>query len=165
MSLDCSRNRRSRVCRSRSVALDGRLDQRLDKTAWATAGGRTFEEFLLQFCLGNLNLDGFVNLLGMAASMVRIVFDGGREERIDERRFSQTRFACHHDRESSTSLCDDLVPGNPSAQAAFQNGFLGAWLKNSGSSCPSTTTGVFYLWLGSFAPPGLAIYHIRCQSE
>ena len=37
----------------------------------------TFEEFLLQFSFGNLDFDRFVNLLGMAATMVGISLDSG----------------------------------------------------------------------------------------
>lgn len=53
----------------------------------------TLEELLLKFSLGNLNLDRLVNLLGMAPLVVCIVFDGGREEGVDEGGLSQARLA------------------------------------------------------------------------
>lgn len=47
-------------------------------------GESDFEEFLLQFGFGDLDLDGLVDLLGVAAAMVGVVLDGGREEGVDE---------------------------------------------------------------------------------
>jgi hypothetical protein len=49
---------------------------------------RTFEKFLLQLSLGDFDLDGLVNLLCVSALVVCVVFDGGREEGIDEGRLS-----------------------------------------------------------------------------
>ena len=53
----------------------------------------TLEELLFQFCLCDLNLHGFVNLLSMSALVVGIVLDGGREESVDEGSLSKSRFA------------------------------------------------------------------------
>jgi hypothetical protein len=44
----------------------------------------TLEELLLELGLGDLNLDGLVNLLLVAALVVGIVLDGGREKSVDE---------------------------------------------------------------------------------
>jgi hypothetical protein len=44
----------------------------------------TLEELLLELGLGDLNLDGLVNLLLVAALVVGIVLDGGREKGVDE---------------------------------------------------------------------------------
>jgi hypothetical protein len=49
---------------------------------------RTFEKFLLQLSLCDFDLDGLVNLLCVSALVVCVVFDGGREEGIDEGRLS-----------------------------------------------------------------------------
>ena len=49
----------------------------------------TFEKLLLEFSFGDLNLNGLVHLLRMAASVVCVVFDGGREEGVDEGSLSQ----------------------------------------------------------------------------
>ena len=53
----------------------------------------TFEELLLQLCLGNLNLNSLVDLLVMAALVVGIVLDRGREEGVDECGLSASRLA------------------------------------------------------------------------
>jgi hypothetical protein len=45
---------------------------------------RTLEELLLQLCLCDLDFDGFVNLLVVAAFVVGVVLDGGGEEGVDE---------------------------------------------------------------------------------
>lgn len=37
----------------------------------------TFEELLLELCLGNLNLDRLVHLLRMSASVIGVVLDRG----------------------------------------------------------------------------------------
>lgn len=55
--------------------------------------GLTLEELLLQFSLGDFNLDRLVDLLGMAALVVGVVLDGGRKEGVDEGRLSATRLA------------------------------------------------------------------------
>jgi hypothetical protein len=54
---------------------------------------RTFEELLLQLGLGDLDLDGAVNLLLVAALVIGIVFDGGREQGVDEGSLSQSRLS------------------------------------------------------------------------
>jgi hypothetical protein len=53
----------------------------------------TFEELLFQLGLGNLDLNGLVNLLGMSLLVVGIVFDGGGEQGVDEGSLSQPGFA------------------------------------------------------------------------
>ena len=46
--------------------------------------GKTFEEFLFQLRFGDFDLDGFVDLFGVAAAVVGVVFDGRGEEGVDE---------------------------------------------------------------------------------
>lgn len=92
----------------------------------------TFEELLLQLSLGDLDLDGLINLLGVALLVVGIVLDGGREQSVDECGLSQSRLssnlwmsvaslcACccnctHHNSESRTPFSDDLVSGRSSS--------------------------------------------------
>ncbi len=36
----------------------------------------TFEEFLLELCLGDLNLDGFIHLLRVSSFVIGVVLDG-----------------------------------------------------------------------------------------
>lgn len=50
----------------------------------------TLEELLLQLGLGDLNLNGAVDLLLVAALVVGIVLDGGREKGVDEGCLSQS---------------------------------------------------------------------------
>ena len=69
----------------------------------------TFEELLLQLCLCDLNLHGLVDLLGMTATVIGVVFDGSREEGVDERRLSKAGFASDHDSKCRASLSHDLV--------------------------------------------------------
>ena len=52
----------------------------------------TLEELLLQLGLGNLNLDGLVDLLLVSSLVVGIVLDGGGEKRVDEGSLAQTGF-------------------------------------------------------------------------
>lgn len=44
----------------------------------------TFEELFLQLCLGDLDFHSFVDLFCMPAFVIGVIFDGRREERIDE---------------------------------------------------------------------------------
>lgn len=118
------------------------------RSAGSTARGfsaarQTFEELLLQFRLGDLDLDGLVHLLGMSAFVVGVVLDGGREEGVDKRRLSQARLASDlrgsqsacfmgwgtvysdHDGEGSASLCDNFVSlvgqvGNANGRCRFR---------------------------------------------
>lgn len=53
----------------------------------------TFEEFLLELGLCDLNLDSFVDLLVVAALVVGVVLDSGGEEGVDEGGLSKTRLA------------------------------------------------------------------------
>lgn len=53
----------------------------------------TFEELLLQLCLGDLDFDGTVDLLLVAALVVGVVLDGGREQGVDKRGLSQSRLS------------------------------------------------------------------------
>lgn len=95
---------------------------------------RTFEELLLQLGLGDLDLDRLVHLLLVTALAIRVLLDGGGEERVDEGRLAEARLAsnlggpsvnistqpysptwssariAYHDGEGSTALGDDLVP-------------------------------------------------------
>jgi hypothetical protein len=54
---------------------------------------RTFEELLLQLGLGDLDLDGAVDLLLVAALVIGIVLDGGGEESVDKGSLSQARLS------------------------------------------------------------------------
>ena len=53
----------------------------------------TFEKLLLQLSLCDLNLHSLVNLLVVAALVVRIVLDGRGEEGVDERSLTEARLA------------------------------------------------------------------------
>lgn len=57
----------------------------------------TLEELLLELGLGDLNLDGLVDLLLVAALVVGIVLDGGREKSVDECSLAQTRLTSNLD--------------------------------------------------------------------
>lgn len=87
----------------------------------------TFEEFLLEFRFSDLNLNSLVDLLCMTTSMIGVILDGGREQRIDEGSFSKPRLSgdlrtiiatsktymtieTYHDRECSSTFCDNFVP-------------------------------------------------------
>ena len=63
----------------------------------------TLEELLLQLGLGNLNLDGLVDLLLVSSLVVGIVLDGGREEGVDEGGLAQARLAGNLDNRSVTT--------------------------------------------------------------
>lgn len=67
------------------------------------------EELLLQLGLGDLDLDGLVDLLGVAAAMIGVVLDRGGEEGVDEGRLAQAGLACHHDGEGGAALGNNLV--------------------------------------------------------
>ena len=103
---------------------------------------RTFEELLLKLSLSDLDLHSLVDLLGVTPSMVGIVLDGRREQRVDKGGLSKARFAgdlwhsapisppvdgveVYHDRESGSPLRDNLVPTN-SVSWAF---YLELWLR------------------------------------
>ena len=53
----------------------------------------TFEKLLLKLCLGDFDLHRSVDLLLMTALVVGVVLDGGREQSVDERGFSQSRLS------------------------------------------------------------------------
>lgn len=53
----------------------------------------TLEELLLELSLGDLDFDGLVNLLLVAALVVGIVLDGGREKSVDEGSLSKAGLA------------------------------------------------------------------------
>lgn len=55
----------------------------------------TLEELLLELGLGDLDLDGLVDLLLVASLVVGIVLDGGREEGVDKCRLSEARFTSY----------------------------------------------------------------------
>jgi hypothetical protein len=67
------------------------------------------EELLLQFSLGDLDLNSLVNLLRVASAVVGVVLDGGAEEGVDERGLSEAGLASNHDGKGSTALGDNLV--------------------------------------------------------
>jgi len=69
----------------------------------------TLEELLLQLGLGDLDLDGLVDLLGVTAAVVGVVLDGGGEEGVDKGGLAQARLAGNHDSESGTALRNNLV--------------------------------------------------------
>jgi hypothetical protein len=72
-------------------------------------GQSDLEELLLKLGLGNLNLDGLVDLLLVAALVVGIVLDGGGEKGVDEGGLSEARLASNHDSEGSSTLRDNLM--------------------------------------------------------
>lgn len=72
-------------------------------------GQADLEELLFQLGLGDLNLNGLVDLLRVTSAVVGVVLDGGAEEGVDEGGFAQARLACHHDGEGSAALGNDLV--------------------------------------------------------
>ena len=53
----------------------------------------TLEELLLKLGLGDLNLNGLVNLLLVATLVVGVVLDGGGEKSVDEGSLAQARLA------------------------------------------------------------------------
>lgn len=69
----------------------------------------TLEELLFELGLGDLDLDGLVDLLGVTAAVVGVVLDGGGEEGVDEGRLSKARLAGNHDSESGSALRNNLV--------------------------------------------------------
>lgn len=65
---------------------------------WYCVTGRgTLEELLLELGLGDLDLDGLVDLLLVTALVVGIVLDGGGEEGVDEGSLSEARLASNLD--------------------------------------------------------------------
>lgn len=54
---------------------------------------RTLEELLLQLSLGDLDLNGLVDLLLVPAFVIRVVLDRGGEERVNEGRLAQSGLA------------------------------------------------------------------------
>ena len=64
----------------------------------------TLEELLLQLGLGDLDLDGLVNLLLMSTLVIGIVLDGGGEEGVDEGGLSKARLASNLSEESGISM-------------------------------------------------------------
>jgi hypothetical protein len=69
----------------------------------------TLEELLLELSLGDLNLDGLVDLLLVAAFVVGIVLDGGREKSVDECSLAQTRLASNLDMIRSAGVQEKLM--------------------------------------------------------
>ena len=69
----------------------------------------TLEELLLELGLGDLDLDGLVDLLRMTAAVVGVVLDGGGEKGVDEGGLAEARLASYHDSEGGTALRDNLV--------------------------------------------------------
>ena len=60
---------------------------------WLYGYGCTLEEFLLELSFCNFDFHSFVNLLGVPSSMVCVIFDGGGEEGVYERRLAKARLA------------------------------------------------------------------------
>jgi hypothetical protein len=81
----------------------------VSETRCVNNGQADLEELLLQFGLGDLNLDGLVDLLGETSAVVGVVLDGGAKKGVDEGCLAETRLASDHDSEGSTSLGDDFV--------------------------------------------------------
>lgn len=69
-----------------------------------------FELFLLKLGLDDLHLRKFVELLQVTPRVVLGRGELGCEERVDERRLTQTGLADDHHGEVRTALCDDFVP-------------------------------------------------------
>lgn len=72
-------------------------------------GQANLEELLLQLCLGDLDLDGLVDLLGVTATVIGVVLDGGGEEGVDEGGLAQAGLARNHDGEGGAALGHDLM--------------------------------------------------------
>ena len=53
----------------------------------------TLEELLLELSFGNLDLNSFVHLLVVSSLVIGVVFDGSREESVDEGCLSEARLA------------------------------------------------------------------------
>ena len=53
----------------------------------------TLEELLFQLGFCDLNLDGLVDLLCVAALVIGVVLDGGREEGVDKGGLSESRLS------------------------------------------------------------------------
>lgn len=70
-----------------------RHTRRLFEPQRSTGVERTLEELLFQLSLGDLDLNSAVNLLLVAALVVGIVFDGGREQSVNEGSLSQSRLS------------------------------------------------------------------------
>ena len=58
-------------------------------------GQPDLEELFLQLGLGDLDLHGLVDLLGVPSLVVGIVLDRRREQSVDEGRLSQARLSSH----------------------------------------------------------------------
>ena len=57
------------------------------------SGSHTLEELLLQLGLGDLNLNGLVNLLRVTAFVIGVVLNGGGKEGVDECSLAESRLA------------------------------------------------------------------------
>lgn len=116
----------------------------------------TLEKFLLELGLGNLNLDSFINLLVVAALVVGVVFDGGREECVDEGRLSEARLA------SNLVRLDNEVYGRSSSghtmivKAAPRFATILCLVKCQ--AVLHVRQRAHYLWLGNYDRP-LAVYY------
>jgi len=87
----------------------------------------TLEELLLQLGLGNLALDGLVDLLLVSALVVGIVLDGGGEQGVDEGSLSQSRLASNLDktvRRSFTIALDGDADHNSECGASLRNNLV-----------------------------------------
>jgi len=94
------------------------LDDRLPRVAVVHVVAETrsvndrkadLEELLLELGLGDLDLDGLVDLLCVTAAVVGVVLDGGGEKGVDEGGLAEARLASYHDSEGGTALRDNLV--------------------------------------------------------
>lgn len=77
----------------------------------------TLEKLLLELGLGDLDLDGLVDLLLVSALVVGIVLDGGGEKGVDEGRLSQAGLA--------SDLLSELSVGVRTRHASYHGG--GVW--------------------------------------
>lgn len=50
--------------------------------------GLTLEEFLLELCFSNFNLDSFIHLLRVPALVIGVVLDSSGEKSVDKGRLS-----------------------------------------------------------------------------
>lgn len=100
----------------------------------------TLEELLFQLCLCDLDLDGLVHLLHVAALVVGVVFDGGGEERVDEGGLSEARFTSNLGCQKSSELSSRInrtmmVKFAPRFATILCLGYVRGLLRGCASDC------------------------------
>lgn len=115
----------------------------------------TLEELFLKLGLSDLDLDGLVNLLLVAALVIGIVLYGGGEKRVDESGLAQARFTSYLEKEAGVSdmalasnvLREDETKNRRAVRLKFKNGHT-IIVK----AAPRLAT-ILCLWLGRLAIP------------